>query len=178
MARLTETSINAITPPRKGQLIVHDDEVTGFCVRVSPRGTRTFLWYGSFEGKPVRVTLGRYSRTSLEQARSDALEIRKGIEGGDHPAETHSLCEWGRETQERFMARLMAVADRLAAGQFGKLGDFHQALLAATDDAVGVTNSYHRTWLSSVAASYLKLASQASAGEVARAVALLSESLK
>ncbi len=87
--------------------------------------------------------------------------------------------EWDRWRQDRFMARLTTAADLLLAGEFQTLKQLTEALLATTHDAhEPVFDSANRKWLSGVVAGYLGLAARANADEFARAVALLSESIK
>lgn len=179
MAQITETSIKRIRPPRKGHLLIHDEAVTGFCARVSPRGTCTYLWYGSFEGEPIRVTLGRYPGTPVEQARADALAIREGLALGKHPTETQTLREGLRWGRERLLKRLVAIADQLAAEQFHSIDELKRALSSAIDDAgEPAFNLSNRAWLSRVVLGYLKLAPPPSLDEAAQAAVLLTELLK
>jgi len=69
---LTELNIKNIRPPTKGQT-VYWDTLTGFGVRVSQGGTKTFM---VVHGKDRRRTsIGRYPLMSLAQARTTAKQL-------------------------------------------------------------------------------------------------------
>jgi integrase len=71
--RLTELSIKALKTPPEGQVTHTDDTLSGFGVRVSQGGLKSFvLVYGP--GRK-RVTIGRYPIISLKDARAKAAEI-------------------------------------------------------------------------------------------------------
>jgi integrase len=71
--RLTDISIRSLKPPTRGQKTHFDETLTGFGVRVSPGGTRTFvLMYG-----PSRrlVSIGRVGIVTLADARDKARQL-------------------------------------------------------------------------------------------------------
>ena len=70
---LTELTIKNLKPPASGQITTWDTQLTGFGVRCSPGGTKTFVvMYGK---RRRRVTVGRYPTMSLAIARQRAREI-------------------------------------------------------------------------------------------------------
>jgi integrase len=73
MPTLTEITLRNLRPPECGQKTYTDDNLTGFGVRVSQGGTKTFtLVYGV---NRQRVTIGRYPIISLSDARIEAKRI-------------------------------------------------------------------------------------------------------
>jgi integrase len=73
MPVLTEITLRNLKPPERGQKAYTDDSLTGFGVRVSQGGTKTFtLVYGV---NRQRVTIGRYPVISLSDARTEAKRI-------------------------------------------------------------------------------------------------------
>lgn len=71
--RLTDLSIKALKAPASGQTTFYDVTLTGFGIRVSKGGSKTFVVvYGE---KRTRKTLGRYPLISLQ----DARELAKGF---------------------------------------------------------------------------------------------------
>jgi integrase len=71
--RLTELSISSLKPPERGARLYHDESLTGFCVRVSQAGTKSYcLTMG--RGRE-RVTIGRVGVVSLRAARERAREM-------------------------------------------------------------------------------------------------------
>ncbi len=71
--RLTDISIRNLPAPATGQKIYRDDVLTGFCVRVSRGGTKSFvLVYGT---ERRFKTLGKYGVISLAEARTKAKQF-------------------------------------------------------------------------------------------------------
>lgn len=71
--RLTDLTIRAFQPPEKGAVIHYDDAITGFGVRVSEGGTKSYvLTYGT---RRQRQTIGRVNVISLKDARKEAKTI-------------------------------------------------------------------------------------------------------
>src|SRR5438874_9929427 len=87
--RLTKSTVEAIGPGM-GDVIVWDEDIAGFGVKVTPRGARVYILQYSRRNKTKRITIGRHGDGGLTaaQARRDA-EILRGIirEGGDPAAE-------------------------------------------------------------------------------------------
>lgn len=68
--RLTDISIRALEAPVKGAVIFYDDTLSGFGVRVSEGGTKSFiLTHGP---RRERETLGRFGVVTLHEARGEA----------------------------------------------------------------------------------------------------------
>ena len=70
--RLTDLSIRALPTPKKGAVIVSDDLIPGFGVRVSEGGTKSFvLTHGV---RRQRETIGRFGVVTLQEARTEARQ--------------------------------------------------------------------------------------------------------
>ncbi|WP_371229861.1 tyrosine-type recombinase/integrase [Roseovarius sp. 2305UL8-3] len=70
---LTDRYLKAILPSPKGQVTYWDENFSGFGVRVSQGGAKSFvLVYGP---NRTRKTIGRYPTVSLKQARDKAKEL-------------------------------------------------------------------------------------------------------
>ena len=54
-----------------------EDGRTGFGIRVSPRGRKSWLYMYRFNGKARRMTLGVYPNMSLADARIDLVAAKK-----------------------------------------------------------------------------------------------------
>jgi Arm DNA-binding domain len=68
--RLSDISIRALKSPSKGAEIHYDDTLSGFGVRISEGGTKSFiLTHGA---RRRRETIGRVGIISLSQARQEA----------------------------------------------------------------------------------------------------------
>ena len=71
--KLTDMTLQKLPIPEKEQKLHSDDSLSGFAVRVSQGGTKTFL---AIVGKERRfVTIGRYGIVTLSQARERAKNI-------------------------------------------------------------------------------------------------------
>src|SRR3981081_3122136 len=93
--RFTKSLIDALPTPTKaevgsaGYLMYWDAVVSGFGVLIRPSGLKTFvLVYRNQQGRVCRLTIGRYGRITVDQAR-DAAKQHNGkiVLGGDPVAE-------------------------------------------------------------------------------------------
>ena len=85
MAHLTNNLVEKTRPPRSGQLFLRDDEITGFGLRVTSNGAKSFVWEGRIDGRTCRDTLGRFPDLSVLEARAKALEYKAKIAQGENP---------------------------------------------------------------------------------------------
>lgn len=84
----TQKTIEALSLPEPGKrLYFRDTKVDGLEVMVTHSGVKSFKVYRKFQGKPVRITLGKYPDLSVENARNKALEINAGLAKGINPNE-------------------------------------------------------------------------------------------
>jgi len=82
----TKKRIDALPLPEKGKRAYHHDaRVNGLVLQITGAGTRTFQVYKKFNGKPMRVTLGRYPGMTIEQARKLAQIKLAELAGGINP---------------------------------------------------------------------------------------------
>jgi hypothetical protein len=83
---LTDALIRNLAPHPAKQVDHYDSKISGFGVRVSPQGTRSFfVWYRIGEDAR-RLTLGRYPTMSLAEARKRAQQARLEVANGKDPA--------------------------------------------------------------------------------------------
>ena len=54
---------------------VHDKDVQGFCVAVTPRGLKSFYFYGRVNGRPRRIRLGAFPGLTVSNARKACQEL-------------------------------------------------------------------------------------------------------
>jgi integrase len=71
--QLTDISIKALKPPAEGQKTFFDDSLSGFGVRISQGGTKTFVL---MHGRSRRLTsIGRVGIVTLKNARQKAKQV-------------------------------------------------------------------------------------------------------
>jgi integrase len=100
--RINDATLRGLKPAPKGKRYeVWDDLKTGFGVRVTDKGTKSFIVYTRFNGAPTRRWVGDATKMSVREARKKAenwLELAE--EGRDPKAEERAAkaAEAGRET--------------------------------------------------------------------------------
>lgn len=82
--RMTDAGVKALKPGAE-RYEVWEDGRTGFGVRVTPRGTKTFMLMYRFAGKARRLTLGVYPAMGLSAARLAAAQARDQLDHGIDP---------------------------------------------------------------------------------------------
>jgi len=86
---LTKRRIEALEydPDGPSQQIEYDDRLKGFGVRLNPGGSKAFvIRYRNEHGQTRYMTLGRFGRMTVQQARSKAMEKFVEIDAGADPA--------------------------------------------------------------------------------------------
>ena len=85
--RLTKSTVRTLPIPKEKNAIYWDEDLGGFGLRISPHGTRTyFLQARTKNGRGIKVTLGRASRITAEQAREAARRHLAALDLGRDPA--------------------------------------------------------------------------------------------
>jgi hypothetical protein len=84
--KLTDTAIRSYQP-RAASYAVGDSTCPGLCIRITPKGVKTFAF--AYRNKATRkvewLTLGRYPDLSLTRARELANDARKVVANGGSP---------------------------------------------------------------------------------------------
>jgi integrase len=115
--RLTDRTLRSLKPAKPGSRYERRDaDVSGFLVRVTDRGVRTFMLQARFpggKGQPTRRAIGVYPATKLEAARAKAAEWRNMIKAGIDPVAAEE--EARHEALRRQANTFTAVADDFIA---------------------------------------------------------------
>ena len=85
-AKLTDTGLRSYQP-RAAQYAIGDAACPGLCVRITPKGVKTFAfaYRNKGTGKVQWLTLGRYPDVPLARAREIANASRKTVADGGTP---------------------------------------------------------------------------------------------
>lgn len=87
MVKLTKRVIDQAKATKR-DLILWDDSLPGFGVRVKPSGVKTFIvQYRNKSGRSRRGSVGRHGVLTLAEARKEALKMLAGATSGDDPVE-------------------------------------------------------------------------------------------
>ena len=87
----TKKILETLSLPLKGKrTFYYDTKVRGLRVSLTDKGSITFIVYRKVNGKPERITLGRYPDLSIESARAKAFEINSQIAQGKNPNQEKS----------------------------------------------------------------------------------------
>ena len=89
--KLSKKVVDSINPPalkeggKPSQEFYRDTELTGFGLKVTNTGNKTYIVETRINGKPKRMTLGRHGHLTAEQARKQAQILLGEIAQGNDP---------------------------------------------------------------------------------------------
>ena len=103
--RLTDNLVKALkSPDDRDYLTTHDEEITGFGVRVTRAGTKSFVLNYRAGRRERRLTIGKLPDWSVKAAREQAKTLRRQVDLGDDPmASRHA---------DRAATRVFELAER------------------------------------------------------------------
>ena len=81
----TKAVINSEVAPETGRIYLHDAKEAGLVLMITAAGRKTFQLYKKHQGRPVRVTLGTWPETTVEQARKKCREAKVELAEGRNP---------------------------------------------------------------------------------------------
>lgn len=114
-SNLTDLTIRSLTAPPGNRIEVWDSKIPGFGVRVSSKGTKTFVLFYYLNGRKIRQSLGRFPGTKLADARAKAHTLLGQVSDGTDPRQhdTYSSNKLRFEqVVEEFVAKHCAVHNR------------------------------------------------------------------
>jgi integrase len=105
--KLTKSVLRELKTKDK-DLLIWDETLPGFGIRVKPNGTKTFLiQYRNQFGRMRRYSIGRLGDITLDQARKEARRLKSEIALGGDPAEKRTENRTSvtvKELSERYMS--------------------------------------------------------------------------
>ncbi|AZQ66063.1 DUF4102 domain-containing protein [Silicimonas algicola] len=109
MPKLTKTFVEGVDVPATGHKIHWDDRVSGYGLKVTATGVRSFIAQGRAKGKVVIVTIGRFPLYTEDQARKRALAALQRMRDGINPNAEKRAAEAEqvtlREVMEAYLSR-------------------------------------------------------------------------
>ena len=89
--RITKSTVDKLSlPPYKAdgkpsQVIFRDSTITGFGIRITSAGAKSFIVKKRINGKSRRKTLGTYGPLTVEMARKETMKFLGSIATGNNP---------------------------------------------------------------------------------------------
>ncbi len=84
--KLTKRVVDATQPHPDQDIVIFDTELPGFCVRVKPSGVKSYaIQYRNADGRSRRMTLGKHSVLTTEEARNQARQQLAATKRGFDP---------------------------------------------------------------------------------------------
>ena len=139
--KLTDTAIRSYQP-RAVQYAVGDTACPGLCVRITPKGIKSFAFaYRKPKGKVEWLTIGRYPDVPLTRAREVANDARKTVAGGGTPvlrAETENAKTYAQVVELYHAERLIGLRSgdkvRTILQRIGRIYGWNNRPIAAISD--------------------------------------------
>lgn len=90
----TKKFIEDLPLPLKGKRsYYYDNKIRGLALSITDKGTKTFIVYRKINGKPERITLGKFPDLSIENARNMAESTNSLIAQGKNPNEKKNVVQ-------------------------------------------------------------------------------------
>jgi hypothetical protein len=143
--KLSKHIVETIKPPQAGQIFIADSECRGLHLRVIQGGTRSFVFVGRVHGKKYSVTLGKWPRMSLQEARQRVNDYRREIVRGVDPFKLEETA-----LPEEQAARDLADAEMTFGGlcdeYVARHGQIHKAASSVAADRRNLANHIPENW--------------------------------
>lgn len=87
MPKINETFVKKIAPQKSNQKIHYDNEVSGFGIRITKAGTKSFILNYHINKRERRFTIGKFPAWTAAAAREKAKDLRRLVDQGIDPLE-------------------------------------------------------------------------------------------
>ena len=98
-ARITKSFADDIAAGNRDQFI-YDDALTGFGLKVTPRGRKVFIFEYRYGQRSQRYSIGRYGDWTVHTARKEAERLRGMVRSGLDPASEKRAARIGATMSE------------------------------------------------------------------------------
>jgi integrase len=126
LARPVNLTVGAIErlacPPGRLQAFMRDASGNGLRVRVTPAGSKAFVFEQSLNNRTIRRTIGSVDAWTIDDARTEAKRLSLLLDAGTDPRELEreqaeaKAATVARKTEERTAAAAKMAADALTVG--------------------------------------------------------------
>ncbi len=137
---LTDVAIRKASLPRTGQIEIWDGKIPGFGIRIASSGAKSFVLVYRHNGRPRRMTLGRYPMLSLAEAREKAMDAARQVDTGVDPAPTKA--ERRRQDEQKVVYRFADVVASFVTLHCER----HNRAVTAKDTARILKNRFVSRW--------------------------------
>lgn len=142
--KLNKTAVDRIPTPDKSASFVWDDALSGFGVRTTPTGIKSFIVQARVNGKSRRITLGRYGVLTVDEARKRAKAELGTMSQGIDPAEEKQKAAEARARTDALSVTLQQVWDEY---RVSRRKDGKTRKQSTLDDVQGHLNRNFKEWL-------------------------------
>lgn len=106
-------------PPDKQQAFLWDVTVPGLGLRATPAGKPAYVFQSVYQGKDIRLTIGRPAAWSIPNAQAKARELQRLIDGGKDPRDLKrdALAAQAEKQAAAAAAQFQAAADALTVSE-------------------------------------------------------------
>jgi integrase len=84
--KLTAAAVEKVGAPNKGRIEYFDTVLPGFALRITDKGSKSWVLFYRIGGRQRRLTIGKYPAFELADARTEAREALRLVEKGQDPA--------------------------------------------------------------------------------------------
>lgn len=118
----------------KSSSFLWDSVAPGLGLRVTPNGSKSYVFQAKLQGRVIRTTIGTPSAWSISEAQAEAVRLRMMINQGQDPRQVKAdrLSAEQTERRSRIAAEATAQAEQTLLDQERALEETKQRLLART----------------------------------------------
>lgn len=83
--KITNTSVKKLPPPESGYKIIYDSDLSGFGIRITSSGYKSFIAESRVNGKTRRATIAKFGTKTADEARKEAKKLLGQMASGTDP---------------------------------------------------------------------------------------------